>query len=166
MSDDDQAKEFKSKSQVKRDLKKIQKMAEELVDIPVSKLKLLNLSRKIIQSVEETKSTSKFGAKKRSLKHIGALLRDIDTESLERSLDSLSRGTLRSLQQSLNKMDQLMDKLLSHDKKALNELITNHPSVDRQHLNQLIRNAQKENKTGLKTTHKNRLFKFIKQLDE
>lgn len=157
--------EYISKSQVKREMRELQKMGEKLVKLSVSQLKSIDMPEELLTAVINVKNTHSFIAERRCIQYIGTIMRKIDPDPIRHALDNLARGIPLTSKKKIPE-NPLMNHLLAGGKKAFEELIEKHPNLDRQHVNQLIRLASKEIKTGKKAKHRNTLLRILKKLEE
>lgn len=149
-----------SKSQRKRDMIALQKLGEELVDLPLSQLKKFPLSEKLYEAIIEARSLNSHEAKRRQVQYIGRLMRDEDPKPIE---DSLAKIQHRHQQDKVqfHKTERWRDKLIKEGDKALQEFLIHFNMTDDQHLRQLVHHAE-EGKRGADTE----LFRYLRQIIE
>ncbi len=154
-----------SKSQLKRDSAALQDLAAELADLSRSELTGLSLSEPLFNAVCEAAGMPPKGARKRMLKHIGAMLRKMDVEPIRENLAKLRNQSVHSAREH-HKIEHWRDRLITEDDQALTVLLSEYPNADRQQLRQLIRNAKKE--AGMEKPPKSsrQLFRYLRELFE
>jgi len=143
-------------------MKEYQKLGKQLVQAPEYLLKKINMDDDLANAISLARRLSNDGSMRRQLQYIGKLLSKIDTDNINKILDT------NSLQhQNINKefhiIEQWRDKLIKDGNSALNDLINDHPDLDRQHLRQLIRNAQKEEALQKPPTSSRAIFRYLKE---
>ena len=155
--------EIVSKSEMKRDMIKLQEIGERIVALPRKKAMELPISEVMKAAVREADRVGKNEAMRRHMQYIGKLIRSEDIEAIQEALDLLDPST-EAYGRVTGQQEQWRTRLIK-DPTALNEFIEMFPQVDRQNLRTLIRNATKElssepPKPG--SNYKN-LFKAIKE---
>lgn len=155
--------EIVSKSEMKRDMIKLQEIGERIVALPRKKAMELPLSEVMKAAVREADRVGKNEAMRRHMQYIGKLIRSEDIEAIQEALDLLDPST-EAYGRVTGQQEQWRTRLIT-DPAALNDFIEMFPQVDRQNLRTLIRNASKEMsseppKPG--NNYKN-LFKAIKE---
>ncbi len=155
--------EIVSKSEMKRDMIKLQEMGERIVALPRKKAMELPLSEMMKAAVREADRVGKNEAMRRHMQYIGRLIRSEDIEAIQEALDLLDPST-EAYGRVTGQQEQWRTRLIT-DPTALNDFIEMFPQVDRQNLRTLIRNATKEMSTEPPkpgSNYKN-LFKAIKE---
>lgn len=135
--------EIKSKSQVKRELTAITHFAGQLVDAGHQRLEGLGFPDRVITAIAEGEKIKAHGGRKRQIKFIGKLLRDVDDSVLEAARSSLNSEGLEEKQRE-SRITKLRDRLITEGDGALGEVLNDYPNADRQQLRQLIRKACRE----------------------
>lgn len=132
-----------SKSQLKRDMKELQKLGKQLVETPQHLLKNIKMEEALSNAIILARRLGTDKSYKRQLQYIGKLLSQTQTDEIKQVLDNYSQQQ-KSVNTEFHYIEKWRDKLIQEGINALNELINEHQNLDRQHLWQLIRNAQKE----------------------
>jgi len=159
MSDD---LEEKSKSQVKREFLALQDLAHELSQLNETRLRKLQLPDKVLRGIADYQSIKAYGAKKRQLKYLGKLLRDVELDDAQLQLDVLEEQR-RSETTALHKLEQWRERLIDDDN-TLNALIEEYPNIDRQHIRQLLRGVQQERANNKPPKNYRKLFQYLKEV--
>ena len=154
-----------SKSQLKREDTALQDLAKELAGLSTAQLSGLSLPEDIFDAVRATASMPPKGARKRQLKFIGGLLRNLDVDPLREELAALKSQSVHTAREH-HKIEQWRDRLLAEDNQALTNLLNEYPSADRQQIRQLIRNAKKETETGKPPKSSRLIYRYLKELFE
>ncbi len=155
-----------NKTQIKRDIAAIAKMAEEISELSESQIIGLELPDNIRHAIMDAAKMPHKSARKRLFKYITAQLRELDiepvTEKLARIKNKSAHAT-REHHQAEHWRDQLLGEN-GHD--VLTQLLTELPHADSQHLRQLQRNALKELKAEKPPKSARLLYRYLKQLIE
>lgn len=131
-----------SKSEIKRDMHKLQEMGEKLLNIKASDLAGFPLNDEMFAAIEESKRIKSNEAMRRHLQYIGKLMRSLDVDAIQICLDKLDPSS-DYYQRIQNQAEQWrLQMLKSSDTVA--KWIDEHPDTDRQQLRALVRAAQKE----------------------
>lgn len=134
--------EFVSKSEMKREMHRFQKLGERLCALKPNDWQALPISEHLHLALEESLRIKKNEAKRRHMQYIGKLMREQDIDAIQAHLD-LSDPSSAAYARKVNIQENWREKLIKSDE-ALNQFIREHPNTDRQHLRSLIRNARKE----------------------
>ena len=155
--------EIKSKSQIKREMQALQKLGERLVNLPVEQMHRLELPPELHDAVLFAKTIKSRTARRREIKHIGVLLREIDVDPIVADLDDTARMHRRATE-AFHQIEIWRDRLLEGDNTLLEDIIRRFPDVDRQRLTQLIRNARTEKNIGAPPKAARVLFRYLREL--
>lgn len=155
-----------NKTQIKRDIQKVQELAESLVALPESDLEALSLSANVVSAVLLAKKTQK-SALKRQMKYVTGLLRNEDVSQIQDAFDALKRPHRQSVEQ-FHQLENWRDSLLSenteHVQQVLQELMQQYDTFDMQHIRQLIRNAAKEKRQNKPSKSARLVFQYLQNL--
>ncbi|MDE1462731.1 ribosome biogenesis factor YjgA [Spartinivicinus poritis] len=162
---DDEELEFKSKTQVKKEMHALQAMGERLITLPAKVFERLPLTPRLREALEETKRITSFNARKRHFQFIGKLMRDQDLETIQNVLNHFDTAS-DEYNRQFHLMERWRDRLLAEGNTALAEFVEAYPAADRQHLRQLIRNALKEQQQSKPPAGSRKLFRYIRDLAE
>lgn len=140
MIDDLDPEEQPSKSQRKREAHAQQALGERLARLPIQKLKRLQLPEVLLAAlVEFQRLPNSHGARKRQLQFIGKLMRDVDHESISRTLEGLLQGVIRPAvtpKTTGADIGAISNAILAESGTAIDQLLSRHPLLDRQRLRQ------------------------------
>jgi len=84
--------EYKSRTQKKNEDRALQRLGEQLVTLKSGQLETLGLSEELLAAVEFARSIKSRGARRRQIKHIGALLRQLDPQPIQTAFDRVRSG--------------------------------------------------------------------------
>lgn len=132
----------KSKSQIKRELHALHDLGKQLVALPDSRLRKLELTQQLQAAVIDARRF-KRAALKRQLQYIAALMREVDAAAVKQALEDFNRPQQQEVE-ALHEVEAWRDALLAGDEALLDELVKRFQNADRQHLRQLVRNAARE----------------------
>lgn len=166
ISEDDQTEDrLPSKSQLKRESEALQKLGEELLSLRTSDLDSMDLPNELNEAVRTARRIQSRGGLKRQRQFIGKIMRQIDSESIEKQL-AIIKHKHDTNTAAFRKVEQWRDRLLDNDNSALTEIINSHPDIDRQHINQLIRQAIREQAQDKPPASARKLFKYLRDIEE
>ncbi len=156
--------DYKSKTQIKREMEALQKLGAKLLTLKKDVLAKLELSDQLRAALKESTRIKQNEAKRRHLQYIGKLMRDADVEQIQQAIDRQEAGT-QAYAQHFHKLEHWRDQLLQDDN-HIDAFTTEYPAADRQHLRQLLRNARNEAAHNKPPATARKLFKYIRDLDE
>ncbi|MGA9853548.1 MAG: ribosome biogenesis factor YjgA [Gammaproteobacteria bacterium] len=163
MSVDDDIPAGPSRSRVKREVEALQKLGEQLMQLPDSQLAALPLPDSLRDAVDMARRITSRGALKRQRQYIGRLMCEIDPAPIRAKLDELL-GTGRAAKARFKQTERWRERLIAEGDAALTEFLSQHPAADRQQLRQLMRAASQEAAAGLPPRHARELFRYIQSL--
>jgi len=154
-----------SKSQRKRDAKKLQELADTLLQAPDAVFNRIPLPGALDSALRQGRMIKSHVARKRQMQFVAKLLRKTDVTpilaALEQRQEQSRRNTLR-----FHMLEQWRDRLIELGDVALADFCQLNPGADRQQIRQLIRNALKERDGGKPPVSQRLLFKLLRSLDE
>ena len=133
-----------SKTKKKQLAKEIEKLAHQLVELPLPQFNKLNLDAEVAAEVEEARSTEGRGSHKRQVKHLAGLLREReeDVPALLAALDDIDQ-VKRTEKRQFHQLEEIRDKLC--DTKTFDEafaqMVILWPDVDRGGISRLARSV-------------------------
>lgn len=130
-----------SKTALKAEDRALQDLGVALAELPTAPRKRLPIDEELRRALEDYNAIRSHGAKKRQRKFLGRLLRQLDTEPLQRAVDAFREGRQADAA-ALHTVERWRDELVADDE-ALTRWMEQHPDTDVQHLRALIRNARK-----------------------
>ena len=158
---DDENIEFVSKTELKKDSKKIQTFGKKISELSSEEISSFNFPDIILKAIKDCKSIKSNVAKKRQVQYLGKLLREIDLSEAYLRMDQINSNS--QLEVRNNHRVEIWRERLIQDKNALTELIGLCPDIDRQKIRQLIQNTLKERKASNPPKYYRQLFKYIKE---
>jgi ribosome-associated protein len=153
-----------SKSQRKRDAKKLQDLAIELLQMPESVFNNMPVPETVAEALRLGRQIKSHGARKRQMLFIAKLLRKHDITALLEAIE-LHREQGRRDALRFHLLEHWREHLLENGDQALAQLCEHAPMADRQQIRQLLRNARNEIAAGKPPAAQRALFKILRQLD-
>ena len=166
MHDEDftESTERPSKTKKKEAMHALRDLGEELVDLPLSQLKRLNLDEEIYAAVRECQKITAHGAKRRQVMYLGKLMRNTDEDAIRAGL-ALMRGENNSENARLQRLERMRTRLLA-DETMLTEIGNTWPGADLTHLRQLRRSALKEQEGNKPPKSFRAIYQLLKEMDD
>jgi ribosome-associated protein len=130
-----------SRSKLKAESDALQKLGIQLLDLPESRLKKLDLPEKLFDAVQEAKRISNFEGKRRQMQYIGKLMRKVDPAPIEAAVHAAKKGSATETLM-LHRAETWRDELIAVDA-SFEKWMREFPETDTQHLRSLIRQAKK-----------------------
>jgi len=155
-----------SKSQLKRDMDRLQALGERLVDMQTGQLEQLPVPEALMDAVllaQRIRNTRE--GYRRQLQYIGKLMRGLDTEELEQALHQLDHQATAN-NAFFHQLEKHRDKMVAEGDTAIQEFVETYPAADRQKLRQLYRQAQKQAQQGKPPAAAREMFKYIRSVCE
>ncbi len=156
--------EYKSKTQIKKEMLALQDLGSALVKLNSSQLEKIPLDDTLRQAVIQAQTIKKFGALKRQIQYIGKLMRTAEISDIENALDRIKNHSLEETQRQ-HRLEKLRNELLSGEENAISKVFDIYPQADRQHLRQLVRRAQQEISQNKPPSFSRKLFRYLRDLD-
>lgn len=157
--------DFVSKSQLKRDSQRLRDLGAQLVNMAENQLQKFSLDEPLKAAIYEARRLKNRDAKRRQIRYIGKLMRNLDLTEIEQALDKLDHQS-QTFRQHSAKLEQWRDRLIHEGDSAVEALIDTYPNADRQQLRNLQRQASREVKLDKPSNASLKLFKYLKQLDD
>ncbi|RLC05054.1 MAG: hypothetical protein DRH90_06975 [Deltaproteobacteria bacterium] len=86
--------EYKSRTQKKKEDQALQRLGEQLVSLNSGQLETMGLPDELLEAIEFARKIKSHGARRRQIKHIGALMRQLDPQPIEMALSRMRSGNL------------------------------------------------------------------------
>ncbi len=139
-SNDSDDLETVSKSQLKRESQKIQKLGKRLSALPSKQLEEIPLDEPVKEAIELAhKIQNKRSALKRHYQYLAKLLRARNTEAISAALEQLEQSNHRQIQRH-HRAENWRDEIIARGIDAIEAYLKEQPNGDRQKLRQLWRN--------------------------
>lgn len=156
------AEEFKSKSQIKREMHAIQKLGEELVNLSAAALAKIPMDDELQKAINLARDINKKKeGYRRQLQFVGKLLRSRDLDAIKDGIHKLQNHH-QLANAKFHGLEQLRDKLLAGGDDEIQSILEKHPQLERQKLRQLVRQANKEQQQNKAPAAARELFKYLR----
>ena len=152
--------EDKSRTQQKKEDRRLQRLGESLAALSPEQLDRIEMPGELRNAVRSSQAINSRGAKRRQFQYIGALMRKIDPAPIQQALDLLARGD-RASALAFQKIENWRDRLAAGEMDLVEEILADCPDLERQRLTQLARNAQKEVAAGKGVKSRRMLFRYL-----
>lgn len=165
--EDEHEEEFKSKSQIKREMQALNKTGEKLVNLSAAALDKIPLDNELRTAVDLARNINKKkDGYRRQLQFIGKLLRSRDMGPIDDGLLKLQNHH-QLANAKFHKIEELRDKLIAGGDEVIQSTLEEYPWLERQKLRQLLRQVNKEAQQEKPPAAARELFKYLKaELDK
>lgn len=160
---DDNGDEGPSKSELKRQVRELQDLGDELVALPPTELDALDLPDDVRDAVIEGRRITAHGARVRHRLYIGKLLRRIDVEPIRNALASRADVDRQRIRRE-HVIEQWRERLLADEPAAWTELGSRIPAAELQPLRSLVRQARAERDATRPPAAARQLFRRLREL--
>lgn len=156
-----------SRSQQRREALAVLELAQQLVELPATRLERIDLPDEVREEIIATRRISAHGARKRQLAYLAKLMRRHDDDEFAAARAALGEDRARQRRDAaaLHRIEALRLKLIEGGDAALSELITAHPDIERQPLRNLIRQARNEHEADKPARAFRELFRLLRELE-
>ncbi|MDG1310816.1 MAG: ribosome biogenesis factor YjgA [Porticoccaceae bacterium] len=154
-----------SKSQLKRDSQALQDIGKQLVEMPSGKLQKFDLPESLEEAIYEARRLKSREAKRRHLQYIGKLMRTLDIDVIQETLDRMDHQS-QTYRQHFAKLEEWRDRIINEGHSAIEAFVELHPETDRQQLRNLQRQANRELEKKKPPAAARKLFTYIREITE
>jgi len=152
-----------SKSELKRQVRELQDLGDDLVALPPVEFDALDLPDDLRDAVIEGRRITAHGARVRQRLYIGKLLRRIDVEPIRAALGRRAEIDRQRIHRE-HVIEQWRTRLLADEPAAWTELGARVPPGDLQQLRSLVRQARAERDATRPPAAARRLFRRLRDL--
>ena len=155
-----------TRTQQRRDALAVLELAQQLVELPPSRLAKLELPEDVLREIAYTRKITSHIARKRQLGFLAKTMRKHDSDVFDGVRAALGENRERQRQETaaMHRLEATRERLLTDEDNALQELITAHPQLDRQHLRSLLRQARLEREKNKPPRAYREIFQLLKDL--
>ncbi|MCP4400212.1 MAG: DUF615 domain-containing protein [bacterium] len=157
--------EYKSRTQIKKEVKALQKLGERLLELSPAQIAKIDIPDALREAVLFAKTITAREARRRQLQFIGGLMRKVDPETIREVIEGKDQQS-REAAEALHQFEQWRDELVQGNDELIEELCRRFPQAERQQLRQLARNAKKEREKEKPPKSARQLFRYLRKLSE
>ncbi|WP_077342740.1 ribosome biogenesis factor YjgA [Pseudocolwellia agarivorans] len=154
--------DLKSKSEIKREMHKLQDFGQKLVEMSKHQRSRLPLTDELKDAmILADKILNKHEALRRHIRHIAKILAETDLEPIHQAMDVMAN---KHQQEAVKhtRLEVLRSELVEGDNETIESLLAEHPTMERQKLRQLVRQATKEAKAEKPAKYFKELIAYLK----
>lgn len=165
--DDFHDEDYKSKSQLKREMHALQDIGKQLIELRPDQVTPLPMSDKLRAAIEESRRITQREARRRHLQYIGKVIRQEDQlDELIRAIEAYDAGSAEHTRRQ-HLAERWRDRLVDEGDAVVGEFIDYCPAADIQHLRNLARNARRDAQKEKNTGQAKKLFRYLRDcIDE
>lgn len=154
-----------SKSAKKRELKTVQALAQEMVDLSLGDLNSLTLDDEIRREVDMARKVTAHNAKRRQIMYLSRLLNGIDLPTLRKEMANIKNGK-NADNKRFHELELFRDRLLTGNADTIAAVVARFPHADAKELTKLQAQAVREQPLAAKTAAARMLFRYLRKLSE
>lgn len=155
--------EYKSKSDIKREMHALQDFAMRLVKLSKHQRSKVPFTEELLEALAlADKIQNKPEALRRHVRFMSKVLLETDLEPIQKALDIMANKHQQETTK-FHKLEQLRDEVIDQGGSKIEELLSEHPAMDRQKLRQLQRQAAKEKASEKTGKYYRELFAYLKE---
>jgi ribosome-associated protein len=149
-----------SKSQLKRDMTALQKLGVQLLALPLSQFKHLDLPESLRDAIELARKITSHEGRRRQLQLIGKLMRMVDAEPIQQAIAKMN-GEHRAEALRHHAIEHWRDQLVAADP-ALSEFRARFPTINFERLQRLVNEARSEQAEQRPLRANRELFRLVR----
>ena len=154
-----------NKTALKRELRELQALSYQLIELPEDKLRQFPLSEDSVASILESRRIKSINAMQRHTRYLAKQLFKEDTAAIIAYFERLESLQTRN-SDCFHQLERWRDRLLNEGSAVLDELIKKYPNIDRQYLRTLMRQAHKETEKQQAPKSARKIFKYLREISE
>ena len=160
---DELEEELKSKTEIKREMHKLQDFAQRIIEMSKHQRSRLPLSDDLKDAmVVADKIANKHEALRRHIRHVAKILLETDLEPINHAIDVMANKHQQETAKFVH-LEKLRDDLVDNGNEVIEAALAEYPAMERQKLRQLVRHAAKEKKAEKLAKHYKNLFAYLKE---
>ncbi|RDV25563.1 ribosome-associated protein [Alteromonas aestuariivivens] len=153
-----------SKTELKRQSERLQKLGEELVNLSAAHLATIPMDDELADAVNLARNINrKKDGYRRQLQFIGKLMRQRETDEIEQALASLTHQH-QAANAAFHELEKAREAVIQKGDSAIQTLIEQYPELDRQKLRQFHRQVKKEREKSAPPKAFRELFQYLKEI--
>ncbi|MFZ5571910.1 MAG: ribosome biogenesis factor YjgA [Thermodesulfobacteriota bacterium] len=153
---------IKSRTKNKQDDRNLQKIGEELLNLPRQILESFDFPDELKESIQFFHTIRSHGARRRQLQYIGVLMREMELETIQGLLKQARRRNADK-NQAFHKIEEWRDELKSGNLSCIPDILADCPLADPKQLESLARNSMLESKVGRGNKSSRALFRYLRE---
>ncbi|RDI97878.1 DUF615 domain-containing protein [Dyella solisilvae] len=155
-----------TRTQQRRDALAVLALANQLVELPASKLAKLDLPEDVQREIANTRRITAHIARKRQMAFLAKVMRRHEAEVFDGVRAALGENRERQRQETaaMHRLEVTRERLLTDTDGVIGELIEQYPNLDRQHLRSLVRQAKAEKDANKPPRAYREIYQLLKQL--
>jgi len=155
--------ELKSKSEIKREMYRLQDFGQKLIQMSKHQRSRLPLNDDLKDAmILADKISNKHEALRRHIRHIAKILSETDLEPIHQAIDIMANKHQQETAKFV-RLENMRDELIEHGNELIETLLLEFKGMERQKLKQLVRHAAKEKKAEKLGKHYKNLFAYLKE---
>ncbi len=155
--------ELKSKSEIKREMYRLQDFGQKLIQMSKHQRSRLPLSEDLKDAmILADKISNKHEALRRHIRHIAKILSETDLEPIHHAIDVMANKHQQETAK-FTRLEHLRDELIEQGNDKVEALLSEFEQLERQKLKQLVRQAIKEKKSEKIGKYNKNLFTYLKE---
>jgi len=151
-----------TKSELKRQARDVQVLADRLIEAPEDLVATLNLPEKLADAIALARHITAHGALLRQRQFVGKLMRGVDPEPIRIALEADAQ-TARQEAAQFKRAERWRDRLVNEREAAVEEFIGEFPAADRTELSHLVAAAAAERGSGQPAGAGRELFRWVRE---
>lgn len=153
-----------SKTELKREMSRLQDIGAELVKLPNKALAEITLDEELADAIALARRLKSREAQRRQIQYIGKLMRQIDVTPIADYLERRAGGHQEKVRQ-FHALESLRDTLVEGPDSHIEACMARYPGADRSRLRTLVRTARKERDASKTPKAARKLFKYLQELE-
>jgi len=154
--------DLKSKSEIKREMHRLQDFGQKLVDMSKHQRGRLPLTDELKDAmILADKIHNKHEALRRHIRHIAKILVETDLEPINKAIEVMANKHQQESAKHVH-LEATRDELIDGNNELIESLLVDNPGMERQKLRQLVRQAGKEKKAEKPAKYHKELFSYLK----
>ena len=155
--------EIKSKTEIKREMHRLQDFAQSIIEMSKHQRSRLPLSQDLLEAmIVADKIRNKHEALRRHIRHVAKILLETDLDPIHHAIDVMANKHQQETAKFV-RLEELRDELIENGNDAVEATLAEFTGMERQKLKQLVRQASKEKKTEKIGKHYKTLFTYLKE---
>jgi len=155
--------DLKSKSEIKREMHKLQDFGQKLVEMSKHQRSRLPLTEDLKDAmVLADKIHNKHEALRRHIRHIAKILSETDLTPIHQAMDVMANKHQQESSKHI-RIEALRDELIDGNNELIESILSKNQTMERQKLRQLIRQAAKEKKAEKPAKYYKELSAYLKK---